>query len=457
MPLTRKAPSHSEISPPLCETLVEESTARTHVAQENRPLELVISERRKRELLARLGASLDCAAEIAVTLNSVAQLLAGELCDWCVIDLTREPDGERRQSYAHCDGGMTPVLARLLDNSHDWPVLNPGLSRLLHSERPTLMKRITDDWLRSLSPNPERLQLLRRLAPVSTAHLPLIAGGQILGWIELVSCSASKSYQDKDLPVLEEISALVSRAITNSRSYQQARSDIRSRDQFLSVATHELKTPLTSLHSLLQLLKLRTQGGKLDCVQDILMMIEKAHIQSARMLKLTEDLLDHSRIVAGHLRLRPEPADLVGIIHETLDRMEPELKASRCELSLHAPERLTGYWDRARIEEVILNLLSNAIKYGRERPITVRVDSVRGSDCRSKARVSIEDHGSGIAPEDQARIFDPFERAVHAHGQPGHGLGLYIVRQILNAHGGTIGVRSKLGQGAEFHFEIPCD
>jgi signal transduction histidine kinase len=246
-------------------------------------------------------------------------------------------------------------------------------------------------------------------------------------------------------------------SLAGDSTIRQLKNEVQMRDQFISIATHELKTPLTCLHSLLQLLHQKSQSWGPDSRQELLQMIEKAQAQSTRMVKLTEDLLDLSRIHSGQLPIRPALTDLVEIVRETIERMDSELKANGCEVTLTAPDRLQGRWDRARLEEVALNLLSNAIKYGRGRPISVRILERKGSDGAPRAQVSIADHGSGIAQEDQGRIFAPFERAETAEDQPGHGLGLYIVRQILKAHGGTVGVKSKLGQGAEFHFELPCE
>jgi signal transduction histidine kinase len=137
------------------------------------------------------------------------------------------------------------------------------------------------------------------------------------------------------------------------------------------------------------------------------------------------------------------------VVAEITDRMRDELARAGCKLSVTL-EPAEGRWDRARLDQVVTNLFSNAMKYGKDHPIDVRVEA------RTDAAVLIvRDHGIGISDEDQTRIFERFERAVSSRHFGGLGLGLWIVHQLVAAHGGTISVRSKVGQGAEFVVTLP--
>ena len=178
--------------------------------------------------------------------------------------------------------------------------------------------------------------------------------------------------------------------------------------------------------------------------------IEVAARQVARLTRLVDDLLDVSQIGAGRLKLRIEPFDLAQLVREIFSRIEGQLAQARCRLTVVAAEQISGNWDRSRLDQVIVNLLSNAMKYGSGKPIEVEL-----TGSPAGARLQVRDHGIGIALEDQARIFERFERAVSARQYAGLGMGLWIVRKIVAAHGGTIRVDSRPGQGATFTVDLP--
>jgi signal transduction histidine kinase len=172
--------------------------------------------------------------------------------------------------------------------------------------------------------------------------------------------------------------------------------------------------------------------------------------QTERLERLVRDLLDVSRISAGRLRLEPELVDLAVLVQEATERLEPQLKAGRSELSLSLPAAATGWWDRHRIEQVIDNLLANAIKFGAAQPIFVglEVDD-------TTVRLAVRDHGIGIDAASRAKIFEPFERGVPISNYGGFGLGLWIAHQTVEASGGNIRVESERGAGSKFTVELP--
>jgi two-component system sensor kinase FixL len=159
-------------------------------------------------------------------------------------------------------------------------------------------------------------------------------------------------------------------------------------------------------------------------------------------------LLDVSRMRLGRLKLRLEPLDLADVARETVSHLQNELERSGSAITVAAVGPVPGEWDRLRIEQVLINLVANAVKFGQGKPITVAVEGTSDGAC-----VEVTDHGIGIAPEQQDKIFGPFERTVPA-GSLG-GLGLYVARQIVEAHGGTIRVQSAPGSGSTFTVELP--
>jgi PAS domain S-box-containing protein len=230
---------------------------------------------------------------------------------------------------------------------------------------------------------------------------------------------------------------------------------ILMRDEFVSIASHELKTPLTSiqLHALL----LQRECGKADvsdCSQKrIGKFIEMTLTQVDRISRLVDDMLDVARIRTGNLTLSKDVFNLCDALKETVYRHAPDFKAAGIEvptIDFSGPSR--GSWDRLRIEQVATNLLNNAIKYGEGKPIAIHLT------CDDKrAHFSVQDHGPGIPKESLDKIFDRFERGHYSKKIEGLGLGLFISRQIVESHGGKIWVESELGRGSTFHVELPLN
>lgn len=228
----------------------------------------------------------------------------------------------------------------------------------------------------------------------------------------------------------------------------ERRHAIGLRDSLISLASHELRTPLTSLQLRVQLLARNARAPTLSR-ERFSRDAAGAEDQVKRMARLVDDLLDISRIMSGRLRLDVEDVDLGGFVHEVVDRC-PESQRELVGIKVEG-EPIVGRWDRMRIDQIVSNLLSNALKYGENNPIEISVG--READ---RARLVVRDHGVGIAAADLPRIFERFERAAARH-VGGFGLGLWIVRQVVDALGGTIAVESRLGSGSVFIVELPLE
>jgi signal transduction histidine kinase/CHASE1-domain containing sensor protein len=235
------------------------------------------------------------------------------------------------------------------------------------------------------------------------------------------------------------------------RARKEMEQTVRLRDEFLSVASHELKTPLTPLSLKLQALAREAQAQpESPFVLRVRGHAEVGLKQMRRLSDLVGDLLDVSRITSGQMRLHWEPVDFAAVTREVVARLEPEATKAESPLRVQAPQALAGSSDRMRLEQVVENLLTNAVKYGAGKPIHVRLEEQSG-----RVVLVVQDQGIGIAPEHQARIFGRFERAVSERNYGGLGLGLYITRTIVEALGGSIRVHSQPGQGALFTVELP--
>jgi PAS domain S-box-containing protein len=233
------------------------------------------------------------------------------------------------------------------------------------------------------------------------------------------------------------------------RAHEESRAAVRMRDEFLSVASHELRTPLSALQLQLQSAERILQSREAPR-ERLAGKIATSVRQTRRLGNLVDTLLDVSRLASGRLDLARETFDLREAVRDVAERLSEELAQAGCAFNLEAPAAVIGHWDRLRMEQVLTNLIANALKYAPGRPIDVRVDG-----SAERAQVAVRDHGIGIAAEDRARIFDRFERAVPATHYGGLGLGLYIARQIVEAHGGHIEVWSAPGEGSRFVIDLP--
>jgi PAS domain S-box-containing protein len=225
----------------------------------------------------------------------------------------------------------------------------------------------------------------------------------------------------------------------------QAREAIRLRDEFLSIASHELKTPLTALHLQLHSLRQRVK----DHDQQVLQKVERANQSADRLSTLIETLLDVTRISSGRITISPEPFDLAEAVRQVVESLGPSAAKAGCRVRI-ATEEVVGSWDRLRIEQILTNLLSNALKYAAGTPIQVSLEKLDGY-----AVLSIRDQGPGIAHDDLTRIFDRFERGTASRPQGGLGLGLYVSRELVQLHGGTISARNLPEGGACFDVRLP--
>ncbi|HZI12119.1 MAG TPA: PAS domain-containing sensor histidine kinase [Myxococcus sp.] len=225
---------------------------------------------------------------------------------------------------------------------------------------------------------------------------------------------------------------------------------VRARDEFLSVAAHELRTPLTSMRLHLQLLLRQVGGVQPALARELEPRTQVLERQLSRLGSLVNTLLDVSRLAAGKLTLEPRELDMTQVVRQMADAFAEEFSRAGCELKVHADGPLPGSWDPLRVEQVLVNLLSNAVKYGAGRPVEV---SLVGEGAN--VVLAVKDHGIGISEDGMARLFGKFERAVSERHYGGLGLGLYITRQIVEAMGGSITVRSAQGQGSTFILRLP--
>jgi signal transduction histidine kinase len=227
---------------------------------------------------------------------------------------------------------------------------------------------------------------------------------------------------------------------------------VRVRDEFLSMASHELKTPLTSLKVHIQgALRAATRREEAVPVAQYVAKLETLEQNVGRLAQLVDTMLDITRVSSGRLDFELGPVDLADVVREVASRFSEEAARAGCAVTVRGEAPVRGQWDRGRVDQVVTNLLSNALKYGAGRPVELVV-----AEDGAHASLRVRDEGIGIAELDRERIFERFERAVpEGEFYGGFGLGLWIVRQIVTGLGGSVDVASTLGQGSTFRVLLP--
>jgi PAS domain S-box-containing protein len=351
------------------------------------------------------------------------------------------------------DGGFVVRAAAGIDKHTGlrFPAHNSIAARVVREGRPAVISDL------SKVEHPTRA-LYDQHGMRTLVCVPLRVGGTTFG-VAGMGTRAPRVFGEDDVSLFQLIADRIATAIEHGRLNEEtqraltlAHEAVRVREDFLSVASHELKTPLTAFKLAIQCLLRLGNRDELAARPraEVQRLLDAADRQGTRLARLVDSLLDVTRISSGQLRLEPAPADLALVVREVAASFKDELAGSGSTLALEVPGPVAGLWDRARMEQVVTNLLSNAIRYGKGKPIAIALVGEGG-----KARLEVRDKGIGIAPADQEVIFERFRRAVPAGQYGGLGLGLYIVREIVRAAGGTVRVESAPGAGATFVVDLP--
>jgi signal transduction histidine kinase len=391
--------------------------------------------------LAEVSEGLGASLEPGAVAEAAVRLAVPELADAALLFLPSAALGPRA-AFAHADPQRAAEGRGRLEASLEALSRAPPVAGALE--------------LRRVPPSPCRPgwpPALEAVLPCGAQLvLPLAVHREALGVLALFAEDPRQLSSPDHVALAEALARRLAIALENARLYRGAEEAVRARDRFLAVASHELKTPLTPLRIRISALERLVSRGALQQVprEKLVELFAGAEGQVLRMARLVDDLLDVTRMTLKRLRLAPEPMDLRQSAAEVLERHRPEIAQAGCEVRLEAPAPVVGTWDRTRVEQVLTNLLTNALKYAPGSAVEVRVEADEGH-----AQVAVRDHGPGIAPADQARILRPFERASADPGVAGLGLGLFIVREIVEAHGGALRLQSVPGEGATFVVELP--
>lgn len=383
-------------------------------------------------------------------LEKVAGASIPFLADGCMVDIL-EDGAIKRIVTKHRDPfiqGIMDELQRRYPPRLDSPqptakVIRTGLANMMSVDQDVILKHCYDA---------DHADLITRIGIRSHIAIPLSIRGRIIGAINLFTSFDRTEFDDLDYTLALELARNASIAIDNAILYKDAKSAIQLRDDFISIASHELRTPITSLN--LQIEVLNNLVGALQGDSEIHQLMKKflgnTNSQLNRLSRLVDDMLDISRITSGKMNHNVKKVNFTNLTREVLDRFKDQLRSFQIDSSLFCREDIEVVCDPERMDQVITNFMTNAIRYGGKKPIHVILE-----ETKDKVILKVKDHGRGINKKDQERIFNRFERAHTDDDVDGLGLGLYINNQIVKEHGGQILIESEPGEGAVFIVEIP--
>jgi PAS domain S-box-containing protein len=432
--------------------LLQEQAARQ--AAEAAERQLRASEEALREsegrhrLLADVSAALVGALHYPSALRRVAELAVPALGDYCFFDVLSDGRLER-VGWKHADPARQALADRVRQFAPPPEAENHPIIAVLRSGQSQLVPEVTDAWLRAAATGPDHLQLLRELGLTSLLAVPLLTGERRLGALTFCYSEPGRRHAPEQVQLAEEIARRAALTVENARLYHELREADRRKDEFLAVLAHELRNPLAPLSNALQVMRLTAVNEQTARVRD---MMER---QVRQMTRLVDDLLDVSRITRGKIVLRKERLDLAEVVVSALEASRPLIEAERHELTVTPSERpLFVEGDRARLAQVLSNLLTNAAKYTPEGGHIWLAVERRGPE----AELRVRDNGVGIPAEMLSRVFEMFAQVERHLGraQGGLGIGLTLVRSLVEMHGGTVRAYSGgPGQGSEFVVRLP--
>ncbi len=400
--------------------------------------------------LAEASKLLSSSLDYQTTLDAVAKLAVPQVSDWCTIELLDDVGELNQVVVAHKDPEKVKWALELRKHRPVDMNAPTGTPNVLRTGKSELYPLITDEMLVAMSKTKKELQLLRSIGFTSAMVVPIFSKEKAIGTISFITTTTNRQYNQASLAIAEELGTRASIAIENARLYKGSQEAISMRDDFISVASHELKTPVTSVKMFTQVLKKHSeQIGDTKAVSHL----SKMDKQIDKLTELIYDLLNVSKIQAGRMEFRNELFDFDKAIKDIVVILQTTTESHK--LVLTGKTCRNVYGDQERIGQVVNNLVSNAIKYS---PKADKV-LVNLSADDNNVRVDVTDLGIGMAKQHLEKIFERFYRVYDTTDKtfPGLGIGLYISSEIIKRHGGKLLVESDPGKGSTISFFIPIN
>lgn len=386
-------------------------------------------------------------ADERTILRTLAHVAVPVFADWCTVHLLRDDGTIENVAAVRADESQVDATRRLERFTKIAP--DAPLYSALQTACVQLEARVTEEFLEHLAGDPADGEFLRGLGVRSLIAAPIVIRERPAGAIRFIRSTSERRYCRRDAALAEDVARRAALAVENARSRSEALAAGHSRDIFLATLSHEMRTPLTSILGWTQMLRAAGPGSEL--FGEALHAIEQsANVQQ----RLIEDLLDVSRIITGKLHLEFVPIAVRELLDSAIETLAPRAREAGQHIRLAAADDHTVYGDETRLRQVLWNLLTNAMKFT---PPGGLIEVITGSDEENVA-ISVRDTGRGIRADVLPHVFDRFHQAAVAdrskHG--GLGLGLAIVRNIVERHGGSVEAQSPgEGKGATFSVRLP--
>jgi len=401
---------------------------------------------REQRFLAEVGPALASTLDYDTTLARVADLAVRDMADFAILEAVDGGGTIRRLKVASRDTSKAWLCESLMRIAVDRrrPYL---MQSVFETMRPVLMQTPTEGTIAGFAQSEEHLRLLRAVEIRSMLAVPLVAHGKLLGAMALISSTPSRMFGSNDQRVAEELAQRAALSIENARLYFEAQRATQARDEILAIVAHDLRNPLNNIVMQASLLRKRGLETEPRCRSSA----DAIERSAARMTRLIQDLLDVVRMEGGCLSVEAGRVSARQVVFDSYVVQSPFASAASLELRLELPPELPEIWaDRDRLLQVLENIIGNAVKFS-ERGGTITVAATPGKD---EVLFSVADTGGGIAPDELPHLFDRFWQGRKAR-KLGSGLGLPIVKGIVEAHRGRIWVESTPGKGSTFFFTIP--
>lgn len=403
----------------------------------------------RQRLLNEASEKLVTSLDHQITLQEIARLLVPSMADYCRIALVDNQGQIQEIAVNHFEPEKIALVRELYEQYKDRVSSTYGLNRLLESGQAELISVVTPEVIAPPArENPAMLPIIEALGLRSYMGTPLIARERVIGAITFSSVQPERYYTREDLDFAQELARRIALTLDNARLYQEAQKAIQVRDDFISIASHELRTPVTSLK--LYVAVLQKQLARVG-EENVVHSLTKMDAQLNKLTQLIKDLLNVSKIEVGRLDFQQELFDLNEVVKETVEQIQPTTR--KHDIRIEGMISQPAWGDKERVGQVITNLLTNAIKYSPQADTII----VRVTSTPDAAVVSVEDFGIGIEQEHIHAIFERFYRVSDPDEKtfPGLGIGLYISHEIIKRHGGTLSVESEKGRGSVFSFTLP--
>ena len=401
--------------------------------------------------LADASTALATVEDYRSTLQKVAGLAVPAFADWCAVDLVEEGGSLQRLAVVHVDADKVRLATELYRKYPPDPDEAHGAYRVLRTAEPEFVAEISDEVLAEVAQDEEHLRILRGLALRSFVCVPLRTRNKMLGVVTFVYAESGRRYEARDLTLAEELARRAAVAIENAGLYHELKEADRRKDEFLATLAHELRNPLAPIRNGLQVLRLAGQEN--GVVGEARSMMER---QLSQMVRLVDDLLDVSRITRNKLDLKKQQVELAAVVQSAVETSHPLIDSAEHELSVTLPPKVVHvYADLTRLAQVFSNLLNNAAKYTEPRGRIELTAELQGAEVV----VTVRDNGLGIPAEALPKLFQMFSQVDRnmERAQGGLGIGLTLVRRLVEMHGGTVEAHSEgPGKGSEFVVRLPA-